>query len=263
MLQAAARLAERGTTVAYVCGEESPRQVRMRARRLGVGEAPVTLVPESSLDAALAAAEGAGATVVIIDSIQSVYVEGLDTRSGGPAQLSEAGARLVAFSKTNEITTVVTGTSPRVADRRPRLSNTSWMRSSTSKRRGRFVRVLRLSRTVSALPTGWRLRDDWRRPQVSRTRVRPRKHDVMPPLRGDSGYRRFAPARPEPGARRPDEPCFARRIASGLRRRAHLPRRARARREHGGDGCGRKRLRRHVARYRADLAVLAALASAA
>lgn len=109
MLQAAARLAERGTTVAYVCGEESPRQVRMRARRLGVGEAPVTLVPESSLDAALAAAEGAGATVVIIDSIQSVYVEGLDTRSGGPAQLSEAGARLVAFSKTNEITTVVTG----------------------------------------------------------------------------------------------------------------------------------------------------------
>ncbi|MBK6317958.1 MAG: DNA repair protein RadA [Dehalococcoidia bacterium] len=109
MLQAAARLAQRGTVVAYVCGEESPRQVRLRATRLGVGEAPVTLIPESSLDAALAAAEGAGASVVIIDSIQSVYVEGLDTRSGGPAQLSEAGARLVAFSKTNEITTIVTG----------------------------------------------------------------------------------------------------------------------------------------------------------
>ncbi len=109
MLQAAARLAVRGTRVAYVCGEESPRQVRMRATRLGVGEAPITLVPESSLDAALAAAQAAGAEVVIIDSIQSVYVEGLDTRSGGPAQLSEAGARLVAFSKSNEITTIVTG----------------------------------------------------------------------------------------------------------------------------------------------------------
>jgi DNA repair protein RadA/Sms len=109
MLQAAARLAGRGTRIAYVCGEESPRQVRMRATRLGVGDAAITLIPESSLDAALAAAEAAGAEVVIIDSIQSVYVEGLDTRSGGPAQLSEAGARLVAFSKSNEITTIVTG----------------------------------------------------------------------------------------------------------------------------------------------------------
>lgn len=109
MLQAAARLADRGTTVAYVCGEESPRQVRLRASRLGVGEAAVTLIPEASLDAALAAAEAIGAEVVIIDSIQSVYVEGLETRTGGPAQLSEAGARLVAFSKGNEITTIVTG----------------------------------------------------------------------------------------------------------------------------------------------------------
>jgi DNA repair protein RadA/Sms len=109
MLQAAALLADRGTKVAYICGEESPRQVRMRAARLGVGDATVTLIPEASLDAALAAAQGAGAEVVIVDSIQSVYVEGLETRSGGPAQLSEAGARLVAFSKGNEIATIVTG----------------------------------------------------------------------------------------------------------------------------------------------------------
>lgn len=109
MLQAAARLADRGAVVAYVCGEESPRQVRLRAGRLGVGDAPVTLIPEASLDAALAAAEALGAEVVIIDSIQSVFVEGLETRTGGPAQLSEAGARLVAFSKGNEITTIVTG----------------------------------------------------------------------------------------------------------------------------------------------------------
>ena len=109
MLQAAASLASLGSRVAYVCGEESPRQVRMRATRLGVEAAPITLVPESGLDAALAAAQAIGAEVVIIDSIQSVFVEGLDTRSGGPAQLSEAGARLVAFSKGNEVTTIVTG----------------------------------------------------------------------------------------------------------------------------------------------------------
>src|SRR5690606_5824357 len=93
----------------YVCGEESPRQVRMRASRLGVGDAAITLIPESSLDAALAAATANGMDVLIIDSIQSVYVEGLESRSGGPAQLAEAGARLVGFSKGEEIATIVTG----------------------------------------------------------------------------------------------------------------------------------------------------------
>ncbi|MEO9255330.1 MAG: magnesium chelatase domain-containing protein, partial [Tepidiformaceae bacterium] len=43
------------------------------------------------------------------DSIPSIYIEGLDTRSGGPAQLSEAGARLVTWAKGNEIATIVTG----------------------------------------------------------------------------------------------------------------------------------------------------------
>ena len=109
VLQAAARLAGAGKRVAYVCGEESPRQVRMRAARLGVADAAITLIPETSLDAALSAAEGMGADALVIDSIQSVYVEGLDTRSGGPAQLSEAGARLVSFAKGNEIATIVTG----------------------------------------------------------------------------------------------------------------------------------------------------------
>lgn len=108
MLQAAARLAAR-ETVAYVCGEESGRQVRMRAARLGLEGAAVTLVPETNLEAALAAAEACGAAVTIVDSIQSVYVEGLETRTGGPAQLGEAGARLVQWAKSTGIATIVTG----------------------------------------------------------------------------------------------------------------------------------------------------------
>ena len=109
VLQAAARLAAKGLGVAYVCGEESARQVRLRASRLGIAGDGITLVPETNLESALAAAEGAGAALTIIDSIQSVYVEGLDTRSGGPAQLSEAGARLVGWAKGNEMATIVTG----------------------------------------------------------------------------------------------------------------------------------------------------------
>jgi DNA repair protein RadA/Sms len=109
VLQACARLAAAGHKVAYVCGEESPRQVRMRAARLGVDQAPIILVPETNLESALAAAEASGATVLAIDSIQSVYVEGLDSRVGGPAQLAEAGTRLVTWAKGNNVATIVTG----------------------------------------------------------------------------------------------------------------------------------------------------------
>lgn len=109
MLQAAARLAALGKTVAYVCGEESPRQVRLRASRLGIDGPGIILIPETNLDSALAAAEAAGVDALIIDSIQSVYVEGLETRFGGPAQLSEAGARLVGWAKGTDIATILTG----------------------------------------------------------------------------------------------------------------------------------------------------------
>lgn len=109
MLQAAARLADRGLRVACVCGEESPRQVRMRAERLGVAAAPIDLIAESSLDAALAAAEAASVDLLVVDSIQSVTVEGVESRAGGPAQLAEAGARLLAFAKGTGTATIVTG----------------------------------------------------------------------------------------------------------------------------------------------------------
>jgi len=109
MLQAASRLATRGIGVAYVCGEESPRQLRMRATRLGVSGEGITLIAETGLEAALSAAEGVGAPVLIIDSIQSMHVEGLESRSGGPAQLTEAGAQLVGWAKGNGIATLITG----------------------------------------------------------------------------------------------------------------------------------------------------------
>ena len=109
MLQAADRLAAAGRTVAYLCGEESPRQVRMRASRLGVEGSRIVLIAETNLDSALAAAEASAADTLIVDSIQSVYVDGLETRFGGPAQLSEAGGRLVNWAKSTDIATIVTG----------------------------------------------------------------------------------------------------------------------------------------------------------
>ncbi len=109
MLQAAARIALQGVPVAYLCGEESPRQVRMRATRLGVVDSGVRLIPASGLETGLAAAEAMGAKLLIIDSIQSIAVEGMETRAGGPAQLGEAGSRLVGWAKSTGTATLLTG----------------------------------------------------------------------------------------------------------------------------------------------------------
>ncbi len=109
MLQAAARLAAAGRRVAYLCGEESPRQVRLRAGRLGVGGDGISLIAETSLDAALEAARSLDPDLLIVDSIQSVYCEGIESRLGGPAQLGEAGARLLSWAKTTETATFMTG----------------------------------------------------------------------------------------------------------------------------------------------------------
>lgn len=109
VLQAAEAVSQRGHLVVYVCGEESPRQVRMRAARLGVEGAGITMVPETSLDVALATAASLNPGLLIVDSIQSVYVEGVEARTGGPAQLGEAGARLLDWAKSNEVATIVTG----------------------------------------------------------------------------------------------------------------------------------------------------------
>ncbi len=109
MLQAAAQISASGRRVVYICGEESGRQVRMRAKRLNLPGDGIALLADTSLEAALETALSANPDLVIIDSIQSMFIDGLDTRAGGPAQLAEAGARLVAWSKGNEIATVVTG----------------------------------------------------------------------------------------------------------------------------------------------------------
>jgi DNA repair protein RadA/Sms len=109
VLQAAAQIAAGGAGVAYLCGEESPRQVRLRAARLGLQEAAIALVPDTGLRAALEASLQLGPDVLILDSIQSVMVEGLEARSGGPAQLAEAGALVVAWAKEHDIATVITG----------------------------------------------------------------------------------------------------------------------------------------------------------
>jgi len=108
MLQAAAALQASGA-VLYATGEESLRQVALRARRLGLAEAAAHLLAETCVEDILAAATGVGARVLIVDSIQTMYSRELDSAPGAVSQLRECTASLVRFAKASGTAVLLVG----------------------------------------------------------------------------------------------------------------------------------------------------------
>ncbi len=100
LLQAAASLA-RGRSVLYVSGEESLSQVGLRARRLEVADAPVTLAAETCVERILEAAHKAKPGVLVVDSIQTVFTEMLQSAPGAVAQLRESTALFTRYAKSS------------------------------------------------------------------------------------------------------------------------------------------------------------------
>ncbi len=98
LLQALADLAQR-QPVLYVTGEESPQQVSLRARRLGLPTAGFQLLAGTQVEAVLDAALRQRPRVMVIDSIQTVYTDQLQSAPGAVGQLRESTAQLVRFAK--------------------------------------------------------------------------------------------------------------------------------------------------------------------
>jgi DNA repair protein RadA/Sms len=101
LLQASAALAKakRGAVV-YVSGEESIDQVRLRARRMGLAEAEIDLAAATSVRDIIASLEkGRPPAAVIIDSIQTMYVDTLDSAPGTVAQVRSSAAELIRLAK--------------------------------------------------------------------------------------------------------------------------------------------------------------------
>jgi DNA repair protein RadA/Sms len=94
-------LAALGTTrkVVYVSGEESAEQVALRARRLGLDAAAVGLLAEIQLERIVAALEAARPEVAVVDSIQTLWSEALESAPGSVAQVRECAAQLARFAK--------------------------------------------------------------------------------------------------------------------------------------------------------------------
>ena len=114
MLQVALKIAH-NRSVLYVSGEESARQIKMRAQRLSERGKKNTsaqnpyLVTETNLDAIFPHVEQVKPTLLIIDSIQTVYIDGLSSSSGSISQVRECASRLRELAKSTGIAVFLIG----------------------------------------------------------------------------------------------------------------------------------------------------------
>jgi DNA repair protein RadA/Sms len=110
LLQAAARIAAAGRRTLYVSGEESVEQVRLRAARLGLAKSPLGLAAATSLrDIAAGLESEKDAALVIMDSIQTVWLDALDSAPGTVSQVRACAAELIRLAKTRGFALVLVG----------------------------------------------------------------------------------------------------------------------------------------------------------
>jgi DNA repair protein RadA/Sms len=93
----------------YVSGEESPQQIAMRAKRLGLDASEVDLLAEINLEKILATLQTHQPNIAVIDSIQTVYSEALQSAPGSVAQVRECSAQLTRLAKQLGITVILVG----------------------------------------------------------------------------------------------------------------------------------------------------------
>tara|TARA_R110002111_G_scaffold77334_3_gene122818 strand:- start:19818 stop:21179 length:1362 start_codon:yes stop_codon:yes gene_type:complete len=108
LLQAIANLSL-DSNVLYVSGEESAQQVSMRAARLQLAVDQVKILCEISLETILATAEKLKTQVLVVDSIQTVFSDELQSAPGSVGQVRECAARLVRFAKRTNTTIFLIG----------------------------------------------------------------------------------------------------------------------------------------------------------
>lgn len=110
LLQAAAQVAARGLPVAYISGEEATDQVRLRARRLGIGGAPVLLAAATSVrDILTTLGEGTTPALVVIDSIQTMHSDLIEGAPGTVSQVRASAQELIRFAKESGSALVLVG----------------------------------------------------------------------------------------------------------------------------------------------------------
>ena len=109
MLQALFGICRDGLKALYVSGEESVRQLGLRSKRLSTLSADILAVSEIEIDAILALVEKIQPSVIVIDSIQTMYSGDLTSAPGSVSQVRESAMRLMLMAKQKGIPTFLVG----------------------------------------------------------------------------------------------------------------------------------------------------------
>lgn len=109
LLQCAGRLTDEHSSVLYVTAEESEQQVRLRADRLDIASDNLYLLSETQIEPVVEAAEKLEPSVVIVDSIQTVYTDTLTSAAGSVGQVRESASQLAAFAKSRDVAVFIVG----------------------------------------------------------------------------------------------------------------------------------------------------------
>jgi DNA repair protein RadA/Sms len=109
LLQTAANVARAAGSVLYSSGEESEHQVKSRGERLGIGDAPLYLLAETCLERILDEAARLRPTLLVVDSIQTVFSMKLQSAPGSIGQVREAATQLLFAAKGQNVPTFIVG----------------------------------------------------------------------------------------------------------------------------------------------------------
>ncbi len=109
LLQSVCALAKNGMKCAYVSGEESEDQIRMRASRLGLDDAPVQLASTGNVRDIIASMETDDFDLIVIDSIQTMYVDNIESAPGTVTQVRTSAQELIRIGKKRGICVLIVG----------------------------------------------------------------------------------------------------------------------------------------------------------
>lgn len=109
LLQVADHVAKQGKKVLYVSGEESVKQTKMRADRLDIGSEALFVLSENNMDLILNEIQSLKPDVLVVDSIQTVFREGVSSAPGSVSQVREATGLLMKIAKGMGISTFIVG----------------------------------------------------------------------------------------------------------------------------------------------------------
>ena len=111
LLQASAAIAKSGGEAVYISGEEAPGQVRMRAKRLGLADAPIKMAAATSVRDILTTLGGNGPppALLVIDSIQTMHSDMIEGAPGTVSQVRASAFELIRFAKENGVALVLVG----------------------------------------------------------------------------------------------------------------------------------------------------------